>query len=245
MSEDPHPCPDLGGEAFCPLPRWARLLMTIGPMAGFGLALLVANLVAGHAAWVFIISMTVGGFLGGGKLVILAGAIESAPVGMLPLAGLVVFGDVSTALVIVANMHHLYRIPAVGRRLAVAREAGFRVLRSHKWMRRAAEVGLGLFVAVPFQGTGAVLGVVLGRILGLSRPAILISILVGSSIGSASVVLVGYLGREEIAVIADNPLLGIATVGASLGLTFILGRWFLGQRRPDSDGSAPSEGSPT
>jgi len=205
--------------------------MTVGPVAGFGLILLITALWVGRPAALFLLGMTVGGFIGGGKLVILAGAVINAPVSMLPIAGMVVYGDVSTALLIIANMHHLYRMPAVGRRLAAAREAGFRVLRIHKRMRLTTELFLIIFVAAPFQGTGAVLGVVLGRILGLSRLAIVSTTLLGSTIGSSLVVLAGKLGQDEIAKIADNPVLGIGTVIVTLTASFYFGKWFLGRNR--------------
>ncbi|OGR13991.1 MAG: hypothetical protein A2341_24735 [Deltaproteobacteria bacterium RIFOXYB12_FULL_58_9] len=223
------PHPDLEGEAFRPPPRWVGLLATIGPLVGFGLILLAAFQLAGYSTAIFVLSIAIGGFVGGGKLVILAGAIETAPVGVWPLAALVVYGDLATALVIVSNMYHVYRVPALGRRLAAAREAGFRVLRTHKWMRRAAEVGLAVFVAVPFQGTGAVLGVVLGRLLGLSRLAILVSITIGSTSGAALIAVLGVVARDEITKLADNSFLGIASIVISLLTTFLLGKWFLGR----------------
>jgi hypothetical protein len=208
--------------------------MTIGPVVGFGLIILGTALWAGRAAGIFLLGMTIGGFVGGGKLVVLAGAVAGAPVSMLPLAVMVVYGDVTTALVITANMHYLYRIPAIGRRLAAAREAGFRVLKVHKWMRRTAELGLVIFVAMPFQGSGAVLGVILGRILGLSRLAIVSMTLLGSGIGASFVVLAGKLGQDEIAKLADNPVLGFGTVIVTLAATFCFGKWFLGQNRNEA-----------
>lgn len=231
MPEDKYPRPDLGGEAFRPLPPSTRLLMTVGPFLGLGLILLATAIAADRMAVLFLSSMFVGGFIGGGKLVILAGAIETAPVGAWPLAAMVVYGDAATALVIMANMHHLYRIPALGRRLARAREIGFQVLSTHKWMRRAAELGLVVFVAMPFQGSGAVLGVVLGRTLGLSRRAIFACTVIGSAAGSALVALAGEVGHEEITGLAHNPALGLCGVVVLLTAGLLLGRWFLGYGR--------------
>jgi hypothetical protein len=200
-------------------------------VAGFGLILFATTLWIGRTAAVFLLGMIVGGFIGGGKLVILAGAVTDAPVSMFPVAGLVVYGDVSTALVIIANMHLLYRIPAVGQRLAAARKAGDQILKVHKWMRRSAELGLVIFVAAPFQGSGALLGVVFGRILGLSRLAIVSTTLLGSTIGASLVVIAGKLGQDEIAKLADNPVLGLVTVIVTLTATFYFGKWFMGKSR--------------
>lgn len=192
---------------------------------------MVISWIRGHESVLFILSMVVGGFIGGGKLVILAGALESAPIGVWQIAGLVVFGDLATALIIIANMHHLYRIPALGRHLATAREAGYRVLKIHRWMRRTAAFGLLVFVAVPFQGTGAVLGVVLGRILGLSRLMIVFSTLLGSMTGASLVAIVGNANKQRLSMLLENPVLGIVTVALSLAITFFLGKWFVGQTK--------------
>lgn len=227
------PCPDLSGEAFCPLPLGIRLLMTAGPLLGFGLFFALAYLVIAPRAAFFLLSMGVGTFVGGGKLVILAGAVENAPLGIWSLAGLVVFSDCSTASILMANIHHLYRLPFFGPRLAAAREAGYHVLKVHRWMARAAWFGLALFVAVPFQGTGAVLGVILGRILGLSRWAIFAAVVLGSIAGATLMGSAGKIAQRQIAELSDQPVLGIVTVVVSLGLTYLSGRWFLGQQRDE------------
>ncbi len=228
MPKPKHPRPDLSGEAFSPLPRWGRLALTVGPLAGLALILLALAVLYGRDTVVFVLSLFLGGFVGAGKLVILAGGIDSAPVGTWPLAAMVVYGDAGTSLMIMANMNFIYRIPVLGRRLAEARQVGYRVLRTHKWMRRAAELGLAVFVALPFQGSGAVLGVVLGRILGLTRLAIFSFVVLGSAAGSALVALAGEIGHDEITHLAADPTLGICATLVALVLTYLLGRWFLG-----------------
>ena len=231
MPEQKRPSPDLRGEAFKPLPRWARPPMTVGPLAALALILLGIAALYGRASVVFVLSMFLGGFLGGGKLVILAGGIDGAPVGTWLLAAMVVYGDAGTSLMIMANMDYIYRIPVLGRRLAEAREVGYQVLRNYKWMRRAAELGMTVFVALPFQGSGAVLGVVLGRILGLTRPAIFSFVVLGSGAGSALVALAGEIGHDEITLLAADPTLGVCAALFALVITYLLGRWFLGLKR--------------
>jgi uncharacterized membrane protein len=229
LTTSPKPCHDIHAEAFCPLPLWARLLMTLGPLVAFGLLLLVVGIVSTYKTVLFIVTMVIGSFVGGGKLVVFFGAAASAPVDIWPLAALVVFGDMATALILVSNMHVIYRIPALGVHLARAREAGFVVLQTHPWMRRVTFFGLATFVAVPFQGTGAVLGVFLGRILGLSRTGILMAVLAGSATGASAMALFATMGEKKIESLAANPVLGVITVVVTLLLTVILGRWFLGQ----------------
>jgi uncharacterized membrane protein len=203
--------------------------MTFGPVAGFGLITAATQILAGYRVVVFVVSMMLGSFMGGGKLVIFAGAVESAPLGTWSIAALVVYGDLGTALIIMANMQYLYGFPALGRRLRAVRQAGHDVLKFHNWMRRAAWMGLAVFIAVPFQGTGAVLGVIIGRILGLSRWAIFTAIALGTVTGSSVLAAVGRLGRDQITALADHPVSAVAVVGLCLLATFVLGKWFLGQ----------------
>ena len=223
------PCIDFSSEAFCPLPRWLWALFTFGPFGAFGLILLLVGLIVGAKAMWFIGGMTIGGFIGGGKLVVFAGAIDNAPLGAWAIAAMVVFGDLSTAFILVANMHHLYKMPALGKRLAALRKAGHQVLATHKWMRRAAEFGIIVFVALPFQGTGSVLGVFLGRILGLSRRVLVLCIAAGSAIGAGTIAVLANMGRSEITKMAQDPVLGIVSIAITLVLMFVLGKKFLGQ----------------
>jgi hypothetical protein len=212
-------------EIVAPIPAWARVLMVAGPLVLYGLAMAGIALSAGRSGMLFVLGASAAGFLGAGKLVILAGAVEEAPVGMLTLAALVVFGDLGTALVMMAVAPIMYRIPHVGQRLAHVREAGIAVLTTHPWMRRAAWTSLAAFVAIPFQGTGAVVGVVLGRILGLSRFGVITAVGVGSMAGASAIVAAGSAGGSQIAALVRNPVLGGAVVVASVLAMYLMGRW--------------------
>jgi Putative small multi-drug export protein len=220
---------DLSGDAFAPLPRSARVALTVGPVGGFGLLLLATAVLVSPGAAGFVASMAVATFVGGGKLVILAGAVERAPVGPWELAGLIVYIDVATALVVLGGMHHLYRIPGVGRRFAAARETGWRVLRHNPWMYRVTWLSLAGFVAVPFQGTGALVGVVLGRLLGLSRRSIVIATALGSLVSAVALALAGDYWQAEITALAARPVLAFTMVVAVAGVTILGSYWLLGR----------------
>ncbi len=213
------------------LPMWGRVSMTVGPWLGYGVLLLAAGLIYNYQTVLFLITMFIGAFIGGGKLIVFAGAVEGAPVGIWPLAGVVVWGDLATACFLVANIDWLNRIPSLGPKIEAAHEAGHRVLSTHRWMRRAAFFGLIFFIAVPFQGTGAVIGVLLGRILGLTRKAMVLAVLLGSSLGALAMALLAHFGRDEVAAIAKNPWLGILTLAAVLLAMWFFGRKFMGNSK--------------
>lgn len=239
METKPDPCADLDGEAFCPLPAWVRLLMSAGPLLGFGLVLAWLYLGHGQAAGTFVLGAGVGGFVGGGKLVVLAGAAATAPFGTWELAALVVYSDVAAALFILANVQLLYRLPLVGRRFAAARAAGYRLLAANGWMRRLAWLALVLFVALPLQGTGALLGVVIGRIMGLSRGAIVAGTAAGSAVGASAVAALGNLGRDQVDWLLTHPEIGIATAALTIGVTYLVGRRLLGADAKEAAGLTP------
>jgi len=225
----PHPHIPIRNEL--DLPLWGRLIMTIGPWAGYGLLLLLAGLLSNYKTVLFLITMFVGAFVGGGKLIVFAGAVDGAPVGIWALAGVVVWGDLATACFLVANIDYLNRIPSLGPKIVKAHEAGHRVLLTHPWMRRAAFFGMISFIAVPFQGTGSVIGVLIGRILGLTRTAIVLAVIAGSSIGALAMALLAHFGRDEVAAIAKNPWLGIVTLVLVLLTMWYFGRKFLGESK--------------
>lgn len=216
-----------------PLPPRTRAVMMIAPPLGFALILAVTWVGLGPGAAGFVASMAAGTFIGGGKLVILAGAVEQAPVGHWPLAALVVYIDVATAIVVLGAMQDLYRVPGAGPRLARARAAGWRFLQRHPWTRHATWVSLAGFVAVPFHGTGALVGAFLGRLLGLSRPAILSATLIGSATAAVLLGAVGQIWQERISSAASHPVMAIVAVFVTAALAILATKWMFGEPTDD------------
>ncbi len=228
-------------EALESLSGGGRALLVVGPLAGFALLLLVTHLVSGGGASGFAAGMAAGAFVGGGKLVILAGAVSEAPLGTWSLAALIVYLDVATALVLMGGMPLLYRMPGAGPRIAAARGAGSRFLGRHPGAYRATWMSLAGFVAVPFNGTGALVGAFLGRMLGLTRWAIATATLVGSLAGAVSMAAAGDLWAERIDAIAGHPVLapiGVLTVAA---LAIFFSKWMFGERTDTSASTSTGE----
>jgi uncharacterized membrane protein len=213
--------------------------MTFGPALAFvPVVAAVYAWLGARAAW-FLGAMTAGCFVGGGKLVIFAGAAKTAPLGVWPLAAVVIYGDIATALFMLANMHHLDRVRWVGPRLAMAHEAARGVLRANPWMRRLMWFGVATFVAVPFQGTGAVIGAVLGRVLGLTPAAIFAAIAAGTTGSAVLLALLGRLWRRRITWLVENPVIGVSVALVCLVATVWLGKWFMTRGSPKRHPNAP------
>ena len=140
-----------------------------------------------------------------GKFIILGGSDESAV--LLPseeLVAMVVVMDVMAACWFVYHLGFMLRLPVLGPRFAVLDEDGGYALATYPWVRRAAFVGLVVFVTVPFAMTGSVGGSILARLLGMSRRAAFAAICVGSVLGAG----VMYAGGEVLGTFLDreNPV---------------------------------------
>jgi uncharacterized membrane protein len=226
------------------LSRRARLLLTLGPFVVSGLVVLGTGLLYGWRAAGFMVAVAVASFVGGGKFAILMAAPQSAPLGLWAAAHVVIVGDIITMLVLMANMHVLYRAPWVGKKLAQAHEASAYVLRANPWMRRAAWFGLAIFIAVPFQGTGAVGGTILARLLGMSQFAVLTAIPVGSALGCYPIALLGMYGRAKgLQQIADHPLAAVAFFALLVAVIVLLGRRFTGASLRKREAAPPEAAS--
>ncbi|MFP4056618.1 MAG: small multi-drug export protein [Candidatus Brocadiia bacterium] len=230
------------------LSRATRLAMTMGPFVVLGLLVLAASLAGGYKTAGFLLGALFMSFAGLGKLVIFWGLPDKAPLSMWALAGLIVFGDVGTALIMMGNVSLLYRLPVIGRRLAAAHEAGRYVLQANPWMRRATWLGIVLFVSAPFQGTGAVVATIVARILGVARITTLVLTFLGSAIGCLGLAVIGAHARGPLTGLADNPLAAVAMGLAMVALLVYLSRRFTGQAMRHqaalSDGSSDPGSAP-
>ena len=94
-------------------------------------------------------------------------------------------------------------------------------MQRNPWMHHITWLSLAGFVAVPFQGTGAALGVVVGRLLGLSRTAIVIATGCGSLFGSSALALAGDYWGERITAIAQRPLFAFTAVALIASWTIL------------------------
>ncbi len=147
--------------------------------------------------------------------------------------------DVLTGLFLVWNFDLLYRVPFLGPLLRVMEAKGLLFLEANPWVRRVAFMGVVLIVIVPFQGTGAVMGSIVGRLIGLGPWRTLGAIVIGGYTGvtlvlSASL-LIAFLGRLNLWI-----GLGVVLVLVALGYG-VWWRWFRTPKAKTSgaDGAGP------
>ncbi len=114
--------------------------------------------------------------------------------------------DVAVSLFVVWNFDLALKIPLVGRLLESGMTIGRNYTENQPWLRRFSTIGLTLFVFFPLQGTGAMNGSILGRLLGLNGARVFGCVCVGSITSS----LVFALGADVLLdVYRHDPTLGI------------------------------------
>lgn len=125
-----------------------------------------------------------------GRFVVLTGPALSLTVWEIVLA--VVFVDMMASLFVVWNFDLILGIPWLGDKLRKAVQSAHNFLFRWKWLRGLAFLGIIIFVSVPVTGTNAIVGSILGRIIGMSRTTTYISVGVGAFMGAFLMALPVY-----------------------------------------------------
>nr|WP_303716617.1 small multi-drug export protein [Methanoculleus marisnigri] len=114
--------------------------------------------------------------------------------------------DVAVSLFVVWNFDLALKIPLVGRVLESGMTMGRNYTETLPWLRRFSTIGLILFIFFPLQGTGAMNGAILGRLLGLEKFRVFWCVCIGSIVSS----LIIALGADVLLdVYRQDPTLGI------------------------------------
>ncbi len=124
--------------------------------------------------------------------------------------------DVAVSLFVVWNFDLALKIPLVGRLLESGMTVGRNYTETQPWLRRFSTIGLILFIFFPLQGTGAMNGAILGRLLGLDKSRVFSCVCIGSIASS----LVIALGADVLLdVYRQNPALGIGLLVAIVAVS--------------------------
>ena len=126
------------------------------------------------------------------KLTVFGGTWEGQPFTPWELAVLGWVIELLVAVVLLASIASFERLPLAGRALQEAHVRAGDTLRAYPGLRRLAFWGVLMFVFLPLPGAGAVLGTLLGRLVGLSKSATLLAVAIG-----AALTVFGYAGIAE------------------------------------------------
>jgi len=120
-----------------------------------------------------------------GKFVVIMPVLETnLPFTPFFLGCMVMVLEMSFGMIVVAYLDFLHHLPLMGRRIARMEGRSRRMLKKRPWIKQLATYSVMMFVLLPFPGTGAVGGTILGRLIGLGAGRILLGIGLGTLIGS-------------------------------------------------------------
>jgi hypothetical protein len=104
------------------------------------------------------------------------------------------FVDLVFAMFFMWNFDHLLKIPYVGPWMEKVERMGRRRFEANAWVYNFALVGLVLYTAFPFQGSGGAVGSIFGRILGMERKRVFAAITAGACLGAFPFAYLTYWG---------------------------------------------------
>jgi uncharacterized membrane protein len=157
---------------------WRERLAVLGTMFGVILCALVLGLIRAHEATMELVGLVPASVFAIGKFLPLwgIGASHFNPWEL----GLVIWAlDTCTVLVMVYGLGSIYRIGPLKRLLGRLQLNAGLVLAAYPRIRRAAVIGVVLFVLFPVAGTGAMVGAFLGILLGLNRGVLIAAVSLG------------------------------------------------------------------
>ena len=108
--------------------------------------------------------------------------------------------DSTAALFMAWNFDLSLKIPVLGRWIEGFMSQGTRFFGKHQWIERLSAVGLSLFVMFPLQGTGGIAGSLVGRMMGMDKFRVFVSITAGALVG-CSLIAVGTEYIRELFMI--------------------------------------------
>jgi len=133
--------------------------------------------------------------------------------------------DVLAAIFMALNFELAFHIPLLGAWIRRFMDHGQAFLARRPYLKRFYFSGLVLFVMFPLQGSGGIGGSLVGRLLGMSKRAVLMAITIGAFGGCFLIAL----GSEFIwELIVAHPLHGIIVAGAVIGALiagYLVYRW--------------------
>ncbi|MEW6070492.1 MAG: small multi-drug export protein [Candidatus Thermoplasmatota archaeon] len=100
------------------------------------------------------------------------------------------FVDAFYSAILAWNFDLLTKIPKFGKLVLKAEEKGYRALETYRWVKSLALLGVIIFVTVPLYGTNAIIGTIVGRLIGLKPLSTWIATLLGSILGALIIAII-------------------------------------------------------
>ena len=136
--------------------------------------------------------------------------VEPVSINPISMALAVAYIDIIVALFLVWNYDLAKKIPIVGKFMIKVEEKGTLAEEKYGWIKPLRFIGIVLFVIVPFQGSGGLMGSIVGRLLGMNPWNTFFAITLGAIIGT---LLVAMFSKAFLIFIEINSTLTIILFG--------------------------------
>ena len=121
----------------------------------------------------------------------------------------IAFVDIVVALFLLWNYDLAKKIPLIGKFMIKVEKIGKSSSEKYSWIKPLRFIGIVLFVMVPFQGSGGLVGSIIGRLIGMKPWNTFFAISIGAIIGC---LLIAYFAEAILSVFIKNFLLGILII---------------------------------
>ena len=128
----------------------------------------------------------------------------------------IAFVDFIVALFLIWNYDLAKKIPLIGTFMKKVESIGETSSNKYSWIKPLRFIGIMLFVMIPFQGSGGMVGSIVGRLIGMKPWTTLISITLGAVIGCT---LVAYFAESLKIILLENVNVGLIIIAS----IFIIG----------------------
>lgn len=121
----------------------------------------------------------------------------------------IAFIDIVVSLFVVWNYYFIKKIPILGKFVERVEDLWRKGSKKYRWIKPLRFVGIVLFVMIPFQGSGGVVGSILGRLIGMRASTTWLAVSIGAILGC---LLIAYFASFIKMVIIKNLMLGVFLV---------------------------------
>jgi len=135
----------------------------------------------------------------------------------------IAFVDIIVALFLLWNYDLAKKIPLIGKFMIKVENIGKSSSDKYSWIKPLRFIGVVLFVMVPFQGSGGLVGSILGRLIGMKPLNTFFAISIGAIVGC---LLIAYFADAILSVFITNFLFGLLIIIILLiiGIMILIGK---------------------
>ncbi len=138
----------------------------------------------------------------------------------------IAFIDIVVGLFLAWNFDIAKRIPLIGAFIRRLEKKGASLMDDKTWVEKFTFLGIVLFVVVPFQGSGAVGGTIMGRALGMKPAKVWSAVIMGALIGCFAIAFAVHQGLDVASEVGYlNFILLLMALVVIGGLVWIFKHW--------------------